>query len=90
MIQAHIFFKGIVQGVGFRYTFLQNTQALKLTGWVKNLDDGRVEAVIEGEQEDIERLCKKLDEHFEGSIQNKEITYLEASGVFKAFQIIHS
>lgn len=62
MIQAHIFISGRVQGVRFRYFIQQNAQDLGVAGWVKNLPDGRVEALFQGEAQDIKRiveLCKK-------------------------------
>jgi len=43
MIRKHIYFSGSVQGVGFRYRAYYIAQSLSLTGWVKNLWDGRVE-----------------------------------------------
>jgi len=56
MVRAHILFSGTVQGVGFRYTTLSFAQQLSLTGWVKNLSDGSVQAVAEGPREKIEEL----------------------------------
>ncbi len=44
----HIYFSGRVQHVGFRYTAYYFCKALYLTGWVKNLEDGRVEMEIQG------------------------------------------
>lgn len=44
----HIYFSGHVQHVGFRYTAYYFCKALYLTGWVKNLEDGRVEMEIQG------------------------------------------
>jgi len=56
MVQVRIFISGYVHGVGFR-AFVQR-EALKrnLTGWVRNLSDRRVEAVIQGEKEKIEEV----------------------------------
>ena len=47
-IQAHIFYSGTVQGIGFRYTVLDYARRLDLKGRVKNLPDGRVELLAEG------------------------------------------
>ncbi len=61
-MQAHIFISGMVQGVGFRFFIKTNAQKLGLTGWVKNTEDGGVEAVFCGGKENIEKmikLCKK-------------------------------
>ena len=48
--------EGMVQGVGFRYATVRQARALGLTGTVRNLDDGRVEVVAEGEEERLVRL----------------------------------
>ena len=57
-MQAHFFIMGFVQGIGFRYFVKSNARRLKLTGWVKNTDDGRVEALVQGPKEKIEKLIK--------------------------------
>jgi len=59
---ARVFISGFVQGVGFRQFIKQNALKLGLTGWVKNLQDNRVEAVFVGSKENIEKmitLCRK-------------------------------
>ena len=48
IIRWHIYFDGRVQGVGFRFTAQIFASQLQLTGWVRNLDDGRVEAEAQG------------------------------------------
>ena len=48
-VRKHIIFSGRVQGVGFRYTACYLARPLGLTGWVKNLTDGRVEAELQGQ-----------------------------------------
>ena len=55
-VQAHLFITGRVQGVYFRACTREEAQKRKLTGWVKNLHDGRVEAVLEGEEEDVQSM----------------------------------
>lgn len=62
MKRAHIFISGFVQGVGFRHFVKRKAQEIGLTGWVKNLPDGRVEVVFQGPKEKIEEiiiLCRK-------------------------------
>jgi acylphosphatase len=62
MKQAHVFISGFVQGVSFRYFVKTNAQKLGLAGWVRNTEDGGVEAVFSGEKEKIEEmiaLCRK-------------------------------
>ncbi|PSF38149.1 acylphosphatase [Aphanothece hegewaldii CCALA 016] len=58
LIQAHVFISGKVQGVGYRYYTSRQAQTLKLSGWVKNLPDGRVEAVFEGKSQAIDKMVK--------------------------------
>jgi acylphosphatase len=60
--KMHFFVSGTVQGVGFRQYASEQANALKLVGWVRNLPDGRVEVVAEGEKEDLGKfrdLCQK-------------------------------
>jgi acylphosphatase len=56
MARARIVVGGRVQGVAFRQHALEEAQRLRLTGWVRNLPDGRVEALAEGEKEGVESL----------------------------------
>jgi len=55
---AHIIVLGFVQGVGFRRFIKNKAQNLSLTGYVKNLPDGRVEVLAQGSKEKIEELVK--------------------------------
>ena len=87
--QAHIFYSGRVQGVGFRYTVLRYAHSLKLKGWVSNLSDGRVEMVVEGSAEQIEELCGEVEKYFTGYIKNKNFTITNSEEVFTDFQIRH-
>lgn len=61
MLRKHIFFSGMVQGVGFRYRSYMIAQQMGLAGWVKNLWDGRVEMEIQGTAEEIEEFLRRLD-----------------------------
>jgi acylphosphatase len=58
LIRAHVFVSGVVQGVGYRYTTVQQARKLELNGWVRNLNDGRVEAVFEGEKVAVEEMIQ--------------------------------
>ena len=55
-VRKHIFFSGQVQGVGFRYRAVHLARPLGLTGWVRNLRDGRVEMEVQGDALAIEKL----------------------------------
>lgn len=89
MVRSHIFFSGTVQGVGFRYTAQRFANTLHLTGWVKNLPDGRVELLCEGSREQIENLLYKLDKHFENRIRHKDVDWLDAKKSFSGFDITY-
>ena len=61
-VQKHIFISGRVQGVGFRAFTRKQAAVLDIKGWVKNLHDGRVEVVIQGENNKVKQMVKKLKE----------------------------
>jgi len=54
-IRAHIKVEGMVQGVGYRAFTADTARAMGLSGWVRNLLDGSVEAVFEGEEEQVQQ-----------------------------------
>ncbi|MDY6766333.1 MAG: acylphosphatase [Candidatus Nanohaloarchaea archaeon] len=56
MRRAHVYVSGTVQGVAFRATTRDEAEEIGVNGWVRNLDDGRVEAVFEGEDDAVERM----------------------------------
>ncbi len=87
MIQAHIFYSGTVQGIGFRYILRGFAKNLNLTGWVKNLSDGRVEILIEGSREKIELLMEQTQKHFDGYIRDRSVNFKSPENLFKDFQI---
>ncbi len=59
-MRVHAFVAGVVQGVGFRYFVAREARRLGLAGFVRNLPDGRVEVVAEGERAALERLVAAL------------------------------
>lgn len=56
LVRVHLFVEGRVQGVNFRYNIYQEATRLGVSGWARNLADGRVEAVYEGPPEAIDEL----------------------------------
>lgn len=88
MVRAHIFFTGTVQGVGFRYMCRSYAKDLGLNGWVKNLSDGRVEAVAEGPKPDIEKLIDQLKEHFGAYVHHVGVDYSDWRDEFKDFKVV--
>lgn len=84
----HLFFSGHVQGVGFRYNARQIATRLNLTGWVRNLTDRRVEAVVEGSKGMLEQFVDDLSESTMGNVTDVKKTENSASGEFHHFEII--
>lgn len=54
--RAHVFISGRVQGVGFRFNTVRRAESVGVDGWVRNLRDGRVEAVYQGDEDAVERM----------------------------------
>lgn len=87
-VRAHAFFEGLVQGVFFRANAKKCADAFKLTGWVRNIQDGRVEAVFEGEEEKIRQAiewCVSKQPH--AKVDGKEVEFSEAKDEFEDFAI---
>jgi len=55
-IRAHVFISGQVQGVGYRLSTVSEARRWGVNGWVRNLSDGRVEAVFEGDKTGVEEM----------------------------------
>jgi acylphosphatase len=58
MVARHLEISGHVQGVGFRYAMQREAARLGLTGWVRNRRDGRVEALLQGDEEAVAALTE--------------------------------
>ena len=86
--RAHVFYGGRVQGVGFRYTAENIAHRLGLTGWVKNLVDGRVELVCEGPKNKIETLLSELQEGSLGRyIKQADCVWEEPTRDYEDFRV---
>jgi len=80
---------GIVQGVGYRYNVKHIAIKNKIKGYVKNLDDGRVEIVAEGEDQALGRFLNDIGINKEPIlVESIDVSYEEPTGEFKAFKII--
>ena len=86
--RAHLFIEGMVQGVFYRAFTRDIAHTLGLKGWVRNLYDGRVEAVFEGKKESIERAIQECYNGPSGArVTNIEVKWEEFIGDLKGFTV---
>lgn len=83
-----VWFSGRVQGVGFRYTARRLASGFDVVGTVRNLADGRVELIAEGEPREIDALLAAVGDHFGDSITNATSESGPAAGGFCDFAIL--
>jgi len=87
-IRAHVLVSGRVQGVFFRSETQDEAVRHGLTGWVRNLPDGRVEAVFEGEKDRVDELIEFCRRGPPGArVTRVEVTWSDYTGEFKSFSI---
>ena len=87
-IRAHIRVTGRVQGVFFRQTTAEEARRIGVLGWVRNISDGDVEAVIEGDREKVDRLidwCRHGPQA--ARVDDMKIAWESATGEFTSFSI---
>jgi acylphosphatase len=87
-IRAHLFISGRVQGVYFR----QNTRMVatrhRVTGWVRNLRDGRVEVILEGKETDVGEVIEWCQVGpAKATVDNIDIRYEKYRGEFQEFKV---
>lgn len=85
--RAHLHISGTVQGVGFRASTRREATDRGVRGWVQNLPDGRVEAVFEGEESDVEGMvdwCRTGPST--ASVEDVSVEYEDPTGV-QGFEI---
>jgi acylphosphatase len=83
-----IYYSGRVQGVGFRYTTKSVAAGYEVVGTVRNLADGRVELVIEGDRSELELFRGAVqDSGLGGLIRGEEVVWGPATGEFRGFGI---
>lgn len=87
-VRAHVVITGRVQGVYFRYATREEAHLRGVKGWVRNLSNGSVEAVFEGEKERVEELIE-FCHHGPPSakVSSVKVTWEEYTGEFKDFFI---
>src|SRR4051794_36575726 len=89
IVRREIRFSGHVQGVGFRYTTQDIARQFNVRGYVRNLPDGKVELIVEGDEHEIERLIKSIENRMGSFIRNTTTSTMPATGEFADFSIRH-
>lgn len=89
MIRRHMYISGEVQGVGFRYSAKYAARRLGLTGYVRNLYDGRVEVEVQGDRELISMFLSEIDAGSYVRIENIESRDIPLVPEERSFTVRH-
>ncbi len=86
--RVDVFFSGTVQGVGFRYTVEKMARRYEVTGFVRNLPDGRVEVVAEGEEDEVREFLRSIEDSSLGSyVRDKQVSWQDFKNQYRVFEI---
>ncbi len=89
--RVHLFISGMVQGVFFRDSARQIAQSMGITGYVRNLQDGRVELVAEGEMDSVDKLVQWCHKGPPAAIvESVDIESEQYKGEFDLFEVKRS
>jgi len=80
-------FSGHVQGVGFRYTAQGIAEHYNVSGYVRNMSDGRVELVVEGADDEMDRFLGAVRERMDEFVRKVDTQMSPGTGQFKDFSI---
>ena len=89
LVRAHVLIDGRVQGVNFRAATREQARAGGVGGWVRNLDDGRVEAIFEGPRPAVQRVvswCYGGPSH--ARVERVEVEWQKPTGQEQGFRIV--
>jgi acylphosphatase len=87
--RMQVFYSGRVQGVGFRYQTRQVASGFEVTGIVRNLPDGRVELIAEGDQAELREFQTAVRDCGLGPmIRDEQEFWTEPKGEFRGFEIV--
>jgi acylphosphatase len=90
MTSLQVFYEGHVQGVGFRWTVRDAAKSFDVTGWVRNLPDGRVELQATGEEDEVRAFLNRIAQGELHSLIHKQTeNKLEKPVTARGFEIRH-
>ena len=89
MIRCHLIISGRVQGLNFRSSLREKAQSSKITGWVKNIPSGEVEAILEGDEKKIRSLIEwcRTNNSYPLRVDKIQCSMGKYKGEFKKFEI---
>jgi acylphosphatase len=87
--RSTVIYTGHVQGVGFRYTTHSIARNHEVTGYVRNLPDGRVELVVEGDRRETDAFLEAIRDRLGNHIRDERRDTGPATGEFTTFEIRH-
>jgi len=89
MKQIHVLVSGFVQGVGFRRFVRHHARKIGVVGWVRNLQDGRVEAVMQGDEKQLLRMIRHCQKGpFFSQVVDIAVEWEEVSVRYEDFTIL--
>ncbi|MEY2531892.1 MAG: acylphosphatase [Verrucomicrobiota bacterium] len=87
-MSTQVFYEGNVQGVGFRWTVRNIAKGFEVTGWIRNLIDGRVEMQVNGEENEVRAFLQGIAEsELSSHIRKQAETPLAAPAIARGFEI---
>lgn len=90
MIARQVLFEGNVQGVGFRWSVKQIAKGFDVTGWVRNLTDGRVELRVSGAEAEVREFIEAIGQsELRAHIRNQNESSLAQAPATRGFEIRH-
>ena len=88
MTGRHVFFEGRVQGVGFRWSLKNLVRGFDVTGWVKNLPDGRVEMQACGDADEVDAFIEAIEEsELKSHIRKVDVSVIVPAADSRGFEI---